>query len=129
MIYTVDFRGAAIGGPVVPGRMIAGREKDLTNEPRVTFLLHGFNVDRKEGETQLRKLASGLARTTQGAFIATLWPGDSWLGALSYPFEGSKADDSAEQLMWYIFQTLRPGTPICFITHSLGARVDVPPKN
>src|SRR3989344_2861170 len=131
MIYLLDFRGACIGGPVVSGRIVQvgglpvplGTEDDLRLESKVTFLLHGYNVTRQEGRESLLRLANHLPSVTGGAIVAVLWPGDHWVRAISYPFEGNDADDSAAELARYIDRIIRRGTELFFVSHSLGARV------
>ncbi len=129
MIYLLDFRGANTGGAVTPGVLVTrpglGTVHDLRAEAQVTFLLHGFNVNRAEGEAVLLRLAASLATVAADGVVAVLWPGDHWTRAVSYPFEGQDADDSAAALAVYITQVavLRPGTRLQFVTHSLGARV------
>ena len=137
MVYTLSFRDNArdTGGPVLGGQLqqwsggACVREgyrlaRDLGSEPRVTFLIHGYNVGRTEGRIRLQKLAEMLKGAVDGALVATLWPGDTpLLGPLSFPFEGRDADDTAENLARFIGDVLRPATRLCFVTHSLGARV------
>lgn len=131
MIYLLDFRGADVGGPVVPGRILRmsglpgpqGNEDDLVLEPTITFLLHGFNVDRQYGQDSLFRLAARLSRTIAGALVMVLWPGDHWARAISYPFEGNDADDTAAELARFIERVVQPSTKLSFVSHSLGARV------
>jgi len=131
MIYLLEFRADDTGGPVVPGRlkvMPNGPEGPVASdllmlEPRITFLIHGFNVNREEGRTGLGNLAQFLNSALGAAVVAVLWPGDHWLGALSYPFEGRDADDTAAQFARFVGDVVRPLTTLSFVTHSLGARV------
>ena len=129
MNYLLDFRSASTGGAVTPGVLVTrlgfGTLHDLRAEVQVTVLLHGFNVNRSDGEAALLRLATCLSTVTNGGVLAVLWPGDHWTGAVSYPFEGQDADDSAAALATYITQiaALRKGTRLQFVTHSLGARV------
>ena len=124
MIYILDLRGRDIGGPVLPGRLIEEKEDQLRLEPKVTFLLHGFNVNRKKGAASLSRLAEHLcSQVTHGAMVAVLWPGDHWVRPLSYPFEGNDADDSAAELARYIDRVIPPSVELRFVSHSLGARV------
>lgn len=135
MIYRLSFRdlGRTTSGPVVPGQLQRWRDPDfgppdqatldtLAQEPKVTFLLHGFNVGRDEGTVALTRFAELLAGVP-GGLVATLWPGDSRLGGVTYPFEGSAADDTAQELVTFILERLRPCPPISFASHSLGGRV------
>jgi len=131
VIYLLDFRGADVGGPVVPGRIVQmgglftrlGTESDLRLESKITFLLHGFNCSRQRGRELLLRLAEKLPSVTDGAIVAVLWPGDHWVRFISYPFEGKDADDSAFELSRYIVRGIKPGTELSFVSHSLGARV------
>ncbi len=129
MNYILDFRGADVGGPVLPGRIMhingipLGTEDDLRQESKVTFLLHGFNVNRQAGRESLLRLAGRLPSVSDGAIVAALWPGDHWVRAISYPFEGNDADDSAVEMARFIDRVVRPGTELNFVSHSLGARV------
>ena len=131
MMYVLDFRLKDVGGPVIPGRLVThdgqlqGQMANdaLAVEPRITFLLHGFNVNRAKGRAGLLDFASKFDGAQPGALVATLWPGDHWVRFASYPFEGGDADDTAIQLARFIDEVIHPGTPVSFVTHSLGARV------
>jgi len=121
MIYTVDFRADNRGGAVVPGELIEGDFDSLRMASKVTFLTHGFNVDRAAGADKLHRLAAQLG--LEGAVVLLLWPGDSALGAVSYPFEGRDADDTADYLVQFIDLNIDPSAQLSFFAHSLGARV------
>ncbi|MDZ4698399.1 MAG: alpha/beta hydrolase [Rhodothermales bacterium] len=123
MTYVLDFRGANVGGPVLPGQLVEGRLSALQMAGDVTFLLHGFNVDRAEGKATLKRFAEHLTMVPHHALVATLWPGDHWAGAFSYSAEGRDADDTALELAKFIYTYLRKSTRVSFATHSLGARV------
>lgn len=123
MNYVLDFRGADSSGAVVPGRLLSGDEFQLHAEPRVVFLLHGYNTNREKGRAALSRLAQKLSVTVNDAFVAVLWPGDHWTRAISYPFEGRDADDSAKELARYIDRVIARNTELFFVSHSLGARV------
>lgn len=129
MIYFLDFRGRNVGGPVLPGRLLgmpgaaAGTEPDLAREPRVAFLVHGFNVNRRDGQEKLLNLARNLPSNPDTACVAVTWPGDSWARFASYPFEGNDADDTGTELARFIDRVLPAGTELAFVSHSLGARV------
>jgi hypothetical protein len=123
MTYVLDFREANFGGAVVPGRLTEGSLGRLQQTGDVTFLLHGFNVDRATGRDRLKRLAGLLTGQQHHALVATLWPGDHWSGALSYSFEARDADDTALELAKFIYFNLRRNTRLSFLTHSLGARV------
>jgi Alpha/beta hydrolase of unknown function (DUF900) len=127
VIYLLDFRGANVGGAVVPGRIVPGpglgTEMDLRAESKITFLTHGFNVNRQQGTDSLLRMARALALQPDEALVAILWPGDHWVRAASYSFEGNDADDSAAQLARYVNDVVTAGTELSFVSHSLGARV------
>jgi Alpha/beta hydrolase of unknown function (DUF900) len=125
MKYLLSLRNRNTGGPVVPGRLVGGaglgRPEDLQIEAKVTLLLHGFNVALAVGRAGLLRLAA-LLPSAEG-IIAVLWPGDHWLGPLSYSFEGRDADDSAFELARFLDDRLRPDAAISMVGHSLGCRV------
>ena len=130
MRYVLDFRERETGGAVVPGKLSTtsglqgpNAELELKREPRVVFLLHGFNVDRSSGHAGLLRLANHLPSAQDEGVVATLWPGDHWVGPLSYSFEGRDADDTADYLSRFIADILDVSTPVSFVSHSLGARV------
>jgi pimeloyl-ACP methyl ester carboxylesterase len=130
MIYVLDFRMSPVSGAVASGHLERsgapgvelGTEDDLRREPRLTFLLHGFNVNRANGRAALTRFAQQLPSVT-GGVVAVLWPGDSLLGPLSYSFEGNDADDTAAELARYIDRVVTPGTELSLVAHSLGCRV------
>lgn len=125
MYYVLSFRARRIGGAVTSGRLIQGRIDDLRLEGKITFLVHGFNVTRRKGINSLRRLADRLHFASSSAIVSVLWPGDSWLWAVSYPVEGKTADDTADRLSSYLkdIVQLRPDAEISVVSHSLGARV------
>jgi hypothetical protein len=132
MIFELDFRDHDTGGAVTAGVLtevgsgVSGPAAlDLLRiEPAVTILTHGFNINRPEGRDKLRNLARDLPAASNSAIVYVLWPGDHWVGAISYPFEGDDADDTAAMLVRFLQDAQLPATvPISFVTHSLGARV------
>ena len=132
MIFELDFRDRDTGGAVTAGILtevnsgVSGPEAlDLLRiEPAITILTHGFNVNRPEGRDKLRNLAHDLPAASNSAILNVLWPGDHWVGAISYPFEGKDADDTAAMLVRFLQDAqLFVTVSISFVTHSLGARV------
>lgn len=131
--YILDLRTADIGGAVTSGRIVKfdflreplGTEADLRREAEVTFLVHGYNVNRKNGSTTLVRLAKMLRSAgVNGAIVAVLWPGDSQLlNFASYPFEAHDANDSAAEIARFTQLLIRPSVKLSFVSHSLGARV------
>lgn len=125
--FILDFRSADVDGAVVPGRLTLGTPTidTLRQCSNIVFLVHGFNVKRSSGAAELGNLAPLLPAVGDGAVVAVLWPGDSMLGAASYPFETNKADDSAVELAKFISDNLPQCPAISFVAHSLGSRVVV----
>lgn len=123
--FVLDFRSSPCGGAVVPGHLDPqGPSLQLLQQCRsVTFLIHGFNVDRQSGTVELEAFAAHLPATSGEAAVAVLWPGDSVVGPLSYPFETNKADDTALELVKFINDVLIQRPQLSFIAHSLGCRV------
>ena len=127
MIYLVDFRSSETGGAVVPGIVVPaaglGTEQQLRGETNLTFIVHGYNVSRQVGRESLLRAAKRLSTSHPVTYAAVLWPGDHWSRAISYPFEGRDADDSATALARYVHDVIVPGSQLSFAAHSLGARV------
>jgi hypothetical protein len=121
--FVLDLRSDPQGGAVVPARLTSGTLDELHQCRSVVFMVHGFNVDRADGTAELSALGANLPAAAAGATVAVLWPGDSIIGPLSYPFETSKADDSAVELATFIGDNLPQQPTISFIGHSLGCRV------
>ena len=129
MIYELSFRGP--GGSVDSGILSPYKHKNdviygesaLIGYEQVTFLIHGFNVDKQAGIGSLSSLSKKLA-SEGSAIVCVLWPGDSPIGPLSYPFtEGFQADDTAVQLARFIENHIGDAIPVNFVAHSLGCRV------
>src|SRR5438552_5182839 len=113
MTYFLSFRTAAIGGAVVDPYLLEG---DGTTQPpslspvadaripsivagrSLLFAAHGFNVSELEGTRSLGLLDSYLDLASSSLFIGILWPGDSWLPIVDYPFEGDVALDCGARL-------------------------------
>ena len=125
LCFVLDLRSAPVGGAVVPARLTLGTPTlDMLQQCNdVVFLVHGFNVDRANGMAELGAFGKQLTALGEGAAVAVLWPGDSSIGPLSYPFETNKADDSAVELATFIGDELPRAPRISFIGHSLGCRV------
>lgn len=132
MTFVLDLRSRNIGGGVTSGvlRILNGPEGEtaldqLRLASRVVFLAHGFNVNRSDGREKLSHLAEFIDAPADMAVVAVLWPGDSVIPVVTFPFEGKTANDSAAALARFILErnALRPGTSISVVTHSLGARV------
>jgi hypothetical protein len=127
MKYLLSFREKNRGGPVVPGGLRGGAglgdRAALEVEASVVVLLHGFNVNFRDGRNGLLRLAGLLSASQDAGIVAVTWPGDHWTGPLSYSFEGRDADDTAFELTRYLDDVLRPDATLSFVAHSLGCRV------
>jgi hypothetical protein len=121
--FVLDLRSDPQGGAVVPARLTSGTLDQLRECPSVVFMVHGFNVNRADATAELTAFGANLPAVGAGAAVAVLWPGDSSVGPLSYPFETNKADDSAVELATFIGDNLAQRPTISFIGHSLGCRV------
>ena len=54
-------------------------------ESTITFLVHGFNVNRKDGRDNFLRFAASLPGRANAVYVAVLWPGDHWSGAARIP--------------------------------------------
>lgn len=125
--YTLNFRSIYSNTPSHPRLTTQTVGADLANEPRITFLVHGFSVSDAKGRKKLTELAKILEQDERRAYVSVLWPGDapSWGPARRavYPFATQKAKDCAKFFIDYLEELELPtGTNLSFISHSLGAR-------
>ncbi len=136
--YVLDLRERDVGGPVTSGHLYQatnGGQVDadgaalpaftaLTRGREVVALVHGYNTSRQNGWDALVRFARFLdAGGVTAIPMAVLWPGDGWAKALTYPFEGRDADDSAESLVSWIRSHVDASARISLVAHSLGCRV------
>lgn len=104
---------------------------------RLIILIHGYNVNRSNGEKGFDAFGSllqnrGLSElSVLGQVIGFLWPGDvdiKFIAGLFYPAKMQAARDSASRLMQFLLRLRGPnGTPIqvILVAHSLGNRVSL----
>lgn len=135
--YFLDLRTADVGGAVGSGQLYCvegGQERpcderlpELTARTvgsEVVLLLHGYNVPRADARESLLRYAGLLARGGLTMLkLPVLWPGDGWAKALTYPFEGNDADDSADALVQWLARHVHCDASVSFVAHSLGCRV------
>jgi hypothetical protein len=120
----LTLRNRPVGGAIVPGRLAGGCLNCFRTATKITFLVHGFNVSAGEGSRSLARLADLLPFAQRnGALVSVLWPGDSWAGAISFPWEGHDAKLSAHELAKFIDLYAAKTAELFFVSHSLGARV------
>ena len=89
----------------------------------ILFATHGFNVNFQDGARSLGRLEEMLQLPPSAFYVAVLWPGDFWIPAVNYPFEGADAKDSGRRLAAFCNRRLGAARSISFVTHSLGARL------
>jgi hypothetical protein len=89
----------------------------------VLFAVHGFNVNQPHGAVSLGLLDNYLALAAPGLYVGVLWPGDSVIPIVDYPFEGSVALDCGRRLADFCNDFCSSAQTISFVSHSLGARL------
>ncbi|MFI5020253.1 MAG: alpha/beta hydrolase [Alphaproteobacteria bacterium] len=138
MTYFLNFRQQPVGGGAVDPSLLLG---DGTAVPpalsvvpdaqipanvsgkNILFAAHGFNVDYQAGACSLGWLERYLNLAAPSLFIGILWPGDSWLPVVDYPFEGDVAQDCGRRLASFCSRWCAQAQSFSFLSHSLGARL------
>jgi hypothetical protein len=138
MTYFLNFRTRGIGGAVVDPYLLEGdgtasppalsvvpwaRLTAIVANKNLLFATHGFNVSYQDGAHSLGLLARYLNLVSPHLFIGMLWPGDSWLPVVDYPFEGDVALDCGRRLAAFCNASCASAQSLSFLSHSLGARV------
>lgn len=91
---------------------------------RVLFGVHGFNVNMEDGARAFARLEPLLDLSpSSDIFLGVLWPGDYWVPAINYPFEGADAMDCGRRLADFCNRALSQAASFSFLSHSLGARL------
>ena len=135
--FILSFRERDVGGAVTSGKLclpdgsLDACEGDRLAEIKassrgsyVLVLLHGYNNDLKTGVERLTRYMGLLTQCgLKAIMLATLWPGDGWAKALTYPFEGRDADDTAKSLFNWLITNVDASANVSFVAHSLGSRV------
>jgi hypothetical protein len=135
----LSFRTSNVGGSVAAPQVLRGdgsvqpikltADRDFARLGRdcygrkVLFGVHGFNVHLGEGARAMALLHAALLPTANEIFIGILWPGDYWIPAVNYPFEGDTAIKCGTLLATFCNQWLVGAQSISFASHSLGARL------
>jgi pimeloyl-ACP methyl ester carboxylesterase len=137
MTFHLNFRSSPIAGSVTEPYMVRGESEDPTAIRAVSssalgnlldgkdllFAVHGFNVRQKRAIESFAVLDRTLALGETSVLIGVLWPGDWWIPAVNYPFEGEDAMDCGRRLATYCTTHLAGARSISFLSHSLGARL------
>lgn len=122
------------GGPV--NNTIRPRDFSV-RAPRLIILIHGYNVNRPNGEASFNAFSQLLQNhnvpelSVLGQVIGFLWPGDEnikLISGLFYPAKMQAAKDSAARLAEFLLALRGPnGSPmqIVLIAHSLGNRLSL----
>ena len=137
-VYVLDLRHDEVGGAVSSGHLFLADDRGLreadgeglpefssqTRGREILVLLHGYNNSRSVGRASLVRFARFLeAAGVTALMVAVLWPGDGWAKALTYPFEGRDADDSADALVVWLRTHVDGSARVSLVAHSLGCRV------
>jgi Alpha/beta hydrolase of unknown function (DUF900) len=105
--------------------------------PRLIILIHGYNVNRPNGEASFNAFGQLLQNhnvpelSVLGQVIGFLWPGDvdiKFIAGLFYPAKMQAARDSAARLAEFLLALRGPnGSPmqIVLVAHSLGNRLSL----
>ncbi len=138
MTRYLNFREASVGGAVVSPYVIEGdgtiNPPLLTSVPfeaiaamvggkNLLFGVHGFNVSYDQGAASLGYLDKALTLTGSDIFLGVLWPGDSWVPYVNYPFEGDVSIACGRYLADFCNTWAASAQSVSFVSHSLGARL------
>jgi hypothetical protein len=139
--YFLNFRSQAIGGAVVDPYLLQGDgavrppsviavtspAASILRGKNILFATHGFNVNYQNGACCLGNLETYLisigALRSSDLFIGVLWPGDFWIPAINYPFEGDVSIDCGIRLAKFCNNLASSAASFSFVSHSLGARL------
>lgn len=95
--------------------LVAGRN--------LLFIVHGFNVDFDAGARMNDRIGPLLNLADGDVAIGVLWPGDSFIPVIDYPFEGNVAIAAGKAISAFCRRYLASAHSFSFASHSLGARV------
>ena len=138
MTYFLNFRSRGVGGAVVDPFLLEGDGtavspalsvvpwelvRSVVGGRNLLFAAHGFNVSYQDGACSLGLLDRYLGLAPGNLFIGVLWPGDSWLPIVDYPFEGDVALDCGARLASFCNTWCGGSQSLSFLSHSLGARL------
>lgn len=136
--FYINLRAQSVGGGVVDPYALQGdgdvadpalmllqdaAVRGLVTGRDALFAVHGFATDQLYGTRMFARLNAYLALPQSNVFFGVLWPGDSWLPFVDYPFEGSEAIDAGTRLARYCDTWMAGARSVSFMSHSLGARV------
>src|ERR1700675_9614 len=114
-----DGLGDATGWTLIPPAQL---QKTFAGKS-VLFAVHGFNVNQSQGVVSFGLLDKYLSLAAPDLFVGVLWPGDSVIPIIDYPFEGSVAIDCGARLADFCNDVCSSAQAVSFVSHSLGARL------
>lgn len=103
----------------VPWEKIA----QLVGGRNLLFIVHGFNVNFAAGARMNDRIGPFLNLDPGDLVIGVLWPGDSFIPVIDYPFEGNVAIAAGKAIAKFCRGYLASARSFSFASHSLGARV------
>ncbi len=138
MTLYLNFRSQSVGGAIVDPYLLEGNGTEASPALKtvawadiaakvagkdVLLGVHGFNVNYRSGANSFGLLDDTLGLAESEIFIGVLWPGDFWMPAVNYPFEGSDAMECGRRLADFCTRWLSEAQSLSFFSHSLGARL------
>ena len=138
MTHFLNFRVQSVGGAVVDPYLLEGdgtavppalsvvpwaQVPSIVGGKNLLFATHGFNVSYQAGAYSLGWLDRYFNLPSSNLVIGILWPGDSWLPIVDYPFEGNFALDCGRRLANFCDKWCLGAQSLSFLSHSLGARL------
>jgi len=136
--YFLNFRTQNVGGAVIDPQLYKGDATGPASSwvlippiqipshlagKNILFGTHGFNVSQQQGAKSLGLLDKYLELSLPDVFVAILWPGDSVIPIVDYPFEGDVAIDCGGRLATFCNDSCASAQTLSFVSHSLGARL------
>jgi hypothetical protein len=95
----------------------------LVGGRNLLFIVHGFNVNFAAGARMNDRIGPLLNLAAGDLAIGVLWPGDSFIPVVDYPFEGDVAITAGKAIAIFCQTYLASARSFSFASHSLGARV------
>ena len=95
----------------------------LVGGRNLLFIVHGFNVNFAAGARMNDRIVPLLNLAAGDLAIGVLWPGDSFIPVVDYPFEGNVSIAAGKGLATFCRTFLASARSFSFASHSLGARV------
>src|SRR5258708_13478595 len=138
MTLYLNFRSQSVGGAIVDPYLLEGNGTEAPPALKtvawadiaakvagkdVRLGVHGFNVNYRNGANSFGLLDGSLGLAGSEIFIGVLWPGDFWIPAVNYPFEGSDAMECGRRLPPFCTRWRPEAQSLPLSSHSLAARL------